>query len=77
MKTNITNLKEESTYALLVRSQQEDRSLPESLVSALLIGSAVVSMWFAAHEPLRVPVATVTSIAVLTQAANVAQPERA
>lgn len=54
MKTNQSlNQSQKSTYALLVQSQQNDRSLFETIVYSLLVLSAVVGIWQFAH--LRVP----------------------
>lgn len=76
MKRNINITKPASTYALLVRSQQEERSLSETLVYAVLIGSAAIAMWLTAHQPFRVPVAVITSTAAIAQTGGVAQPQR-
>jgi hypothetical protein len=54
MKTNESlNQPRKSTYALLVRSEEKERSLFETFVYGLLILSAVVGIWQFAH--LRVP----------------------
>jgi hypothetical protein len=52
MKTS-NNL--QSTYALLVRSEQEESSLPETFVYLLLILCAVLTMWHSAHQRFQVP----------------------
>lgn len=67
-KRNITSSKA-STYALLARSEAAERALSETLVYALLIGSAALSVWYAAAQPFRVPVAVVVENAVITHAA--------
>jgi len=46
---------EESTYALLVRSQEEERSLPETGVYLLLILTMAFTAWQAALQPFRLP----------------------
>lgn len=76
MKTNINSTNPASTYALLVRSQQEERSLSETLVYTLLIGSAAVAMWLTAHQPFHIPVAVVGPTASIAQTAGVAQLQR-
>lgn len=40
----------ESTYALLVRSEEKERNLFEGAVYLVLILSAVFSIWQAAHQ---------------------------
>ncbi len=46
---------EESTYALLIRSQQEDRSIPETAVYALLILTVTFSVWQTAQQRFQLP----------------------
>jgi hypothetical protein len=54
MKTNKTlNSARKSTYALLVRSEEKERSLFETFIYGLLVVSAVIGIWQFAH--LRVP----------------------
>ena len=52
----------ESTYALLVRSEEKERSIFEGAVYLVFILSAIFSIWQVAHQPIVVP----TSIAVQT-----------
>ena len=52
MKTN-TNPVRKSTYALLVRSEEKERGLFETVVYSLLVLSAVIGIWQFAH--LRIP----------------------
>jgi hypothetical protein len=47
----------ESTYALLVRSEEKNRSLLETLVCAILILSSVFSIWQFVQQPVRIPAA--------------------
>lgn len=42
----------ESTYALVVRSEEKERNLFEGAVYIVLILSAVFSIWQAAHQPV-------------------------
>ncbi|CAN5595766.1 hypothetical protein BH20VER1_BH20VER1_14030 [soil metagenome] len=51
MKTNI-HTHYPSTYELLVSSEEKERGLSETLITALLIGSAVFSIWHAAAQPV-------------------------
>jgi hypothetical protein len=66
MKTNESlNHSRKSTYALLVRSEEKERGLFETIIYSLLVLSAVIGIWQFAH--LRVPspfVNTVTTQAV-------------
>ena len=46
MKTNEPNIKtEESTYSLLVRSEEKRRVLTEAVVYGLIILSAMAAIW--------------------------------
>lgn len=75
MKTN-SNIPKSiaSTYALLVHSEENEGSVSETLVYALLIGSAVISMWYAAVQPFRLPIATAGQNGVIAQGTRFAQP---
>ena len=54
----------ESTYALIVRSEEKERNLFEGAVYLVLILSAVISIWQAAHQPVAfLRTSTSTSIA--------------
>ena len=46
----------ESTYALLVRSEEKKRNVQEILVYALIILSAVFSIWQFAHQTVAFPI---------------------
>jgi hypothetical protein len=56
----------ESTYALLVRSEEKSRSRLEVLVYAIFILSAVFSIWQAAHQPMMLPLKSVNTSATIT-----------
>ncbi len=45
----------ESTYALIVRSEEKERSVTESVVYLLLVLSTVFSIWQAVHQRVTVP----------------------
>ena len=45
----------ESTYAMLIRSEEKNRGTVETLVYLLLILSAVVSIWQFAHQSAALP----------------------
>jgi hypothetical protein len=54
MKTNQSPTQARtSTYALLVRSEEKERGLFETIIYSLLVLSAVIGIWQFAH--LRVP----------------------
>ncbi len=56
MKTKATTFDQfESTYAMLLRSEEKERSVSEMLIYALLILSAVFSIWQLALLPISVP----------------------
>jgi hypothetical protein len=51
MKTNKpTDKKEESTYALIVRSEEKKRALIETVVYCLVVLSALAAIWEFANE---------------------------
>lgn len=45
----------ESTYALLVRSEEKERSMFEGAAYLVIILSAVFSIWHVAHQPVVLP----------------------
>ena len=56
-QTHIMNNQFESTYALLVRSEDKGRGVLESLVYAVLIFGVVLSFWQFAQGPVKIPAA--------------------
>jgi hypothetical protein len=48
---------QESTYALLVRSEEKSRGVLEIILYALFIFSAFVPLWQFAQQPVKVPAA--------------------
>lgn len=56
-----------STYAVLVRAEQEERSVAESAVYLLFILSAVFSIWMVARQPITLPVDAATQRATIAQ----------
>ncbi|MBA2743788.1 MAG: hypothetical protein H0U43_05685 [Chthoniobacterales bacterium] len=75
MKYTTTNSgNERSTYALLLHSEDKEQSVSETIVYLLLIMSTVFSMWFAAHQPVRLPLGTVLHTASTSEPA--AMPPR-
>lgn len=69
-----TTRPEQSTYALLVRSEDREQSVSETVIYMLLIVCAAFSMWFAAHQPVRLPIGAVIHTAVAAEAVETAQP---
>jgi hypothetical protein len=53
-----------STYALLVRSEEKNRTLLEAVVYAILILSAVISIWQFAHQSVAFPIDKVANAPV-------------
>jgi len=69
MKTSQTNSEiHESTYALLVRSENEKRNLLEMIAYVLFILSAVAAIWQFASQPVNLPLATMPRTVSVTQA---------
>jgi hypothetical protein len=62
----------ESTYALLIRSEEKSRSRLEMLVYAIFIISAVFSIWQVAHQPMMLPLKSVNTSAAISYDATVA-----
>jgi hypothetical protein len=48
---------EESTYALLVRSEEKSRTALETIAYSTCILSVIVAIWQFAHEPVIIPAA--------------------
>ena len=53
-QTNYMNTTNESTYALLVRSEEKERGLLEIVVYSLFILSAVAAIWQFAQQPVMI-----------------------
>ena len=74
MKTKQTNNEvHESTYALLVRSEDRERSIFETIVYGLFILSAVAAIWQFAQQPVNFPVSATPHTAAMTQMSGVAR----
>ena len=61
----------ESTYALLVRSEEKERGIFEGAVYFAVILSALLSLWHAAQQPVQVPTSLHTTS--ISQSANAIQ----
>ena len=57
----------ESTYALLVQSEEKERNLSETAIYMLLILGAVFSVWQVARQPVNLPVSRVIESAPIVQ----------
>jgi hypothetical protein len=69
MKTNQSpNEIRESTYSMLVRSEEKDRSLFETIAYSLTILSAVAAIWQFAAQPVKLPVDALPRTASVAQA---------
>jgi hypothetical protein len=60
----------ESTYALLVRSEEKERSIFEGAVYFAVVLSALVSIWQFATQPLALPLTTVHTTSISQSAAT-------
>lgn len=59
----------ESTYALLVRSEEKERSIFEGAVYFAVVLSALFSLWQVAKQPVDLPLTSVHTTAI-TQSAS-------
>jgi hypothetical protein len=74
MKQNTLSTKGfESTYALLVRSEEKDRSLFEDAAYFIFILSAIFSIWNVARQPVELPKDSVIHTTSVAQRANTDQ----
>ena len=48
---------QESTYALLVRSEEKSRGALETVLYSTCILSVIVAIWQFAHQPVNIPAA--------------------
>jgi hypothetical protein len=53
----------ESTYALLVRSEEKPRTVIETVIYLLFVFSAVAAIWQFVHQPIGLPITGVASVA--------------
>jgi hypothetical protein len=72
MKTKTHSQGFESTYALIVRSEEKERSIFEGAVYFAVVLSALFSIWQAATQPVALPLTTVHTTS-LSQSANTTQ----
>ena len=70
MKNTTSNQRvAQSTYTLLVRSEEPERSLSETAVYLLLILCAVFSIWQVAQQPVNFAVGATSQTAPVAQTA--------
>lgn len=62
----------ESTYALLVRSEEKERGLFEAVVYALFVGCTVMSLWQFAQQSITIPTRINTSDFAIVTASQIA-----
>ena len=72
MKTKTHSQGFESTYALIVRSEEKERSIFEGAVYFAVVLSALVSIWQAANQRVALPLTTVHTTSI-SQSANTTQ----
>ncbi len=60
----------ESTYALIIRSEDKSRSILEVVLYAFFLLSAVVSIWQFAQQPVSVPAAGFSPSAHIASVVN-------
>ena len=60
---------QESTYSLLVRSEEKNRSVLETVVYTTIILSVLVAIWQFAHQPVQIPTDD-TGIVGVSEVAN-------
>ena len=63
----------ESTYALLVRSEEKERSVFEGAAYLAFVLSAVFSIWHVAQEPVTLPKGSVIHTTSVAQSADTNQ----
>ena len=59
----------ESTYALIVRSEERERSATEGAVFLLVMLSVLFSIWQAAQQPINLPTDGIIHTSSVTQSA--------
>jgi hypothetical protein len=64
----------ESTYALLVRSEEKERGMFEGAAYLVFILSAVFSIWLVAHQPVALFKSVATHTTSVAQSADPSQP---
>ena len=65
-------IQRESTYALLVRSEEKERTFLETAFCVLCALSAIVAIWQFANQPIALPLKSVATIVDATQVSTMA-----
>jgi hypothetical protein len=60
----------ESTYAMLVRSEEKERTVLETVVYFLVVLSTIAAIWQFAHQPFALPLETVSTVSTAVCGAN-------
>lgn len=58
----------ESTYALLIRSEEKERGMFEGAAYLVFILSAIFSIWLVAHQPVALPGPVIHTVSVARSA---------
>ncbi len=75
MKANTTSPEGfESTYAMILRSEEKERSISEIAVYAVLIMSTVFSVWQLGQYPFMVPTSLRTHSSSIAQSIDSQRP---
>ena len=61
----------ESTYALIVRSEEKERSLFEGAVYFAVVLSALLTLWHVATQPITLPLSSVHTSSVSQSAKTI------
>jgi hypothetical protein len=61
----------ESTYALLVRSEEKERSIFEGAVYFAVVLSALISIWQFAVQPIALPLSTIHTTSISAPAKTI------
>lgn len=64
----------ESTYALIVRSEEKERGVSEGAVFLLFMLSVLFSIWQVAQQPITLPADGIIHTASIAQSAATPQP---
>ena len=60
---------QETTYSLLVRSEEKNRGAFEMVIYTTIILSVLIAIWQFAHQPVQIP-ADDTGVVGITEVAN-------
>jgi hypothetical protein len=66
----------ESTYALLVRSEEKRRTVLETAIYFLFVVSAIMAIWQFANQPIALPLDHIATVADSTRMPAKSSPTR-